>query len=292
MGMSASTSPLDSAKAVATPATDPPRWRARLELACERRGPRTVLVRKHQRGPLTVQRPFYPEGAPCHLYLLHPPGGVVGGDLLELEVTVEQDAHALLTTPGAGKFYRCEGRQAELHQDLRVASGATLEWLPQETLFFDAAWAHLSTRVDLAGGGRFLGWEIHCLGRPAIGERFTRGRADLGLALYRDGTPLLLERLRLTGRQSLDAPAGLRGRPLTATLWGTGADAQALERAREILARAEDLDAGATLLDDLLVVRCLGAQGEPVKALLTRLWSKLRPLLLQCAPCPPRIWST
>jgi urease accessory protein len=198
----------------------------------------------------------------------------------------------LLTTPGAGRLYRSGGPPAEVRQRFRVAAGGALEWLPQETIWFDGALARVTTQVDLAPDARFLGWEIHCLGRPAGGEGFAAGRADVGLALHRDGRPLLLERLRLRGPASLQAPAGLRGRAATATLVGTGADAPALDRVREVLQGFPRLDAGATLLDDVLVLRVLGDQGEPVRNLLSAAWSVLRPLLLGCAPCPPRIWST
>jgi urease accessory protein len=272
------------------------RWHGRLELRLEPEraghGPRTVLARKRQFGPLTVQRAFYPEGPVCHLYLLHPPGGVVGGDLLELDLELTEAAQALVTTPGATKLYRSDGPLAEVRQRLRVDPGATLEWLPQETLWFAGARARADTRIELAPGASFLGWEIHCLGRPASAEAFHHGQADLALSLFRDGRPLLLERLRPDGPASLNAPAGLRGRPVTATLLATGADAAALDRVREILDQTPGPDAGATRLEDLLVVRCLGDQGEPVRRLLTAVWAALRPTLLGRAPCPPRIWST
>ncbi len=95
---------------------------------------RTRLVERTHTGPLVVQRPFHPEGDPCHVYLVHPPGGVVGGDELRIDVQVDAGAHALITTPAATKFYRCDGRVSSQTQELRAA-GATLEWLPQENIF-------------------------------------------------------------------------------------------------------------------------------------------------------------
>jgi urease accessory protein len=160
-------------------------WQARIELGFARRADRTVLAHKRQLGPLAVQRPFYPEGGPCHTYLLHPPGGIVGGDSLEIEALVGVGAHALVTTPGASKLYRSVGASAHQTQCLRVAGGGTLEWLPQETIFFPGAKARMCTRVDLEPNARFIGWELYSLGRPAVGERFASGRADLSFRLSR-----------------------------------------------------------------------------------------------------------
>lgn len=264
-----------------------------MRLRLEPRAGRTVLAHKSQHGPLTVQRGFHPEGAPCHLYLLHPPGGVVGGDRLTLEVEVAAGAHALLTTPGAAKFYRSAGPLAVQRQRLVVADGGRLEWLPHEGILFPGARLDLATTIELGGDARFIGWEVTSLGRPVLGERFTPGTATLALALARDGRPLLRERLRLADGCGLTGPAGLRGWPVTATFIATGATADDLAHARTHLpADPAALPAGLTLLDDLLVARLLGPGVEPVLARLRQLWALLRPRLLGLPACPPRIWAT
>jgi urease accessory protein len=267
-------------------------WLARLKLEIALRHGRSRVVGKHQLGPLTIQRPFYPEGAPCHLYLLHPPGGVVVGDRLELGVGVTSGAHTLITAPGATKFYRSAGPLGLQSQRLVVAAGGTLEWFPHENIFFPGAACRLSTQIALSGDARFIGWEIHCLGRPAIGERFGEGRAEIAMTLSRDDRPLLIDRLRIAGTSSLDGPAGLRGFPVCATFVATGAGADALEAARHRLSEATAYPVGATLIDDLLVVRALAPEVEPVSRLFIRLWSDLRPGLLGLDASVPRIWAT
>jgi len=285
-------------------------WQARLELGLADRAGRTVVAHQRHRGPLTVQRPFYPEGGPCHLYLLHPPGGLVGGDRLELKVTVTTEAHALITTPGATKCYRSAGPRAEQVQHLEVTAGGVLEWFPQENILFPGANLRLVTAVDLAEGARFMGWEIHSLGRPAIGERFAHGCADLHLRLRRAGRPLLLERLWLHGGSGLDGPTGLRGLQVTGTLLASPADAADLAAVRAHPVGAghaadagnprgapqpgptETLLWGATLVGDLLIARALAPGTEPLQRLFTALWGILRPRLLGRAACPPRIWAT
>jgi len=264
-------------------------WQARLELGFAPRGPRTALVHRQQRGPLAVQRPFYPEGDACHVYVLHPPGGVVGGDTLHIQVDLAAGAHALLTTPGATKFYASAGETARQVQSLHVADGATLEWLPQENIFFPGALASLQTRVELEGGARFIGWETQCLGRPVVDERFEQGLGDFRLHIQRNGDPLLLDRLTVIADR-LQGAATLRGQPVTATLLATPAADGALAAVRALLQDVSEV--GCTLMDGLLVVRYLGASTEQARTLFTAVWSALRPSVLGRAPCPPRIWFT
>ncbi len=264
-------------------------WQAELELGFTPGPGRTALSHRRRRGPLAVQRPFYPEGGLCHVYLLHPPGGVVGGDSLHIRARVSAGAQALVTTPGAAKFYLSAGDTARQVQILTVADDASLEWLPQENIFFPGAMTGLETRIELAQEARFIGWEIHCLGRPVIGERFESGHADFQLHVARNCEPLLLERLTVTP-EKLDGAASLRGLPVSASMAATPATQTELERVREVL--PDEPIAGATLLDELLVVRYLGSSTEQCRSLFTLIWAVLRPAVVGCAACPPRIWNT
>ncbi len=267
-------------------------WAASLELGFARRDDRTVLAERRQRGPLAVQRPFYPESGVCHVYLLHPPGGVAGGDDLDIRVRVGQGARALITTPGATKFYRSAGPQARVRQRLRVEPGGMLEWLPQELILFPGARVRVATEVDLIADARLIAWEVQTLGRPALAERFSPGEADLGFAVRRDGRPLLLERLRLGAEADLSGPSGLRGLPVCGALVAGPAGLEDLAAARALDLPAAVPALGLTLVDGLLVARCLAPRIEPVQVALRGLWGLLRPRLLGLSPCPPRIWST
>ena len=265
-------------------------WKARLELQFTATGARTLLSKRHH-GPLVVQRPFYPEGGICHVYLVHPPGGLVGGDQLTLQVQAQPGSHALITTPAATKFYRAGPHpDAQMHQRLQIRDAA-LEWLPQETIIFDGARATTRTVVHLRGSARFLGWEIVCLGRPANGETFRNGSLAQDFLLYQNDTPLLLDRLRLQG----DSAA-------LASTWGLG-DMQAMGTL--LMYPASQIDPAAlralecpqvrvalTRVQDVLLCRALAMQAEPIRALFTRMWLQLRPALLGCEAVAPRIWAT
>lgn len=262
-------------------------WKAELELGFERRGERTVLAGRRHDGPLVVQKPLYPEGGDvCHAIVVHPPAGMAGGDELELRAAAGSGAHALLTTPGAGKWYRSAGPWAA--QRLRFAVAGALEWLPQETIVFDGSRARLDTEVRLAAGARYLGWEILCLGRTGSGERFERGELRLSTRIFRDGKLLWLERGRIVGGGALlDSPAGLQGKPVCATLVAASAFPMI-----DLAAFREVESLSVTQLPGVLVARYLGDSSEHAKRLFSRLWTLIRPALFGRAAQPPRIWST
>jgi urease accessory protein len=266
-------------------------WRAELRLGFRDAGDRTVLAERRHSGPLTVQRPFYPEGEVCHVYLLHPPGGVVGGDVLDIDVLLGNGTNALVTTPGAAKFYRSGGASARQSQRLVVQSGATLEWLPQESIFFPGASAVLQTQVELHGDARLALWEIQCLGRPVIDEGFDWGSIDSRIAVTRDGAPILLERLRVDAdnRRRLSLMAGM---PVGGIFLMGGAGEAEVMACRDLLLGSGADTIGATLVDDLLVVRYLGDSTERARREFSALWQTLRPRVFGRPPCTPRIWAT
>jgi urease accessory protein len=266
-------------------------WRAQLSLQFRADAGRTRLAARQHHGPLIVQRPFYPEDGVCHVYLVHPPGGIVGGDELRLIAHAEPDSQVLITTPAATRFYRAGPHpDARLQQQLHVAD-AQLEWLPQETILFDGAAAICHTDVQLSGRSTFIGWEMFCLGRPACGEQFATGRLRQDLRLSVDGQPLLFDRLRLTGSApALNAPWGLAGAAAFGTLLAWPAQAQDVAALREC--SSPEVRCTVTLVDRVLHCRALAAQGEPLRRHFTRLWAALRPRLLQRKAVMPRIWAT
>lgn len=275
-------------------------WEALLKLRFARRAEKTRIVERERKGPLAVQRPFYPEGDEvCHTYLLHPPGGVVGSDSLDIAVHVEPGAKALITTPGATKFYRSGGRLATQIQRLSVAKGGLLEWMPQENIFFPDAQARVETRIDLEPGAAFIGWDIQCLGRPVINEAFTEGRLDATTQLSIDGELVLIDQLRTEGTALVEASAGMRGYPMQATMLIVPGDDNAdFERLLELVRAAMDakaelpLEAGATRVDQAVVVRLLGPGTEPMLKLMSAVWCAVRPEIAGREAELPRIWST
>jgi urease accessory protein len=269
-------------------------WSAGIELGYERRGERTVLARRRHHGPLTVQKALYPEGdAVCQSIVVHPPGGIVGGDQLELSVTVAPGACAQITTPGAARWYRSAGAVARQRISISVGERGQAEYLPQETIIFDGAIAESDMRVELSEHAVWFGWDIFCLGRSAAAERFQRGRLQQRVELLRCGVPLWIERAKLdAGSPWLAAMPGLRAQPVFGTL------VAAAERiADDLLSSCRALSASrgevaVTRLPGLLVVRYLGDSTAAARRYFAAIWTLARPALLGRKAVAPRIWST
>ena len=274
-----------------SPALFTPSWHAELELGYARFGDSTRPVLRRHLGPLRVQKHLYAEGPEvCQHIIVHPPGGIAGGDRLDIRASVGRDAWAQITSPGAAKWYRAAG-PAYQQLELKVSAGATLEWVPQETIIFSAAQAELSTSIDLEGDARLFYWDVVALGRPASGERFDRGHFQAQLDIRRDGQLLWHERQRIVRADGLlDSPVGLDGRPVFATLLVTGEiDNDLLEKCRSL---PNDVRWDLTQLPGLLVARCLASEALLARSWMIDLWRLLRPALLGREALSPRIWST
>jgi urease accessory protein len=268
-------------------------WSARLSLAFEQVGTRTVLARRRHEGPLVVQRAFHEPDGSCQIYVVHPPGGVVGGDTLALELTLQEQARTLVTTPAATKLYASPSATAVLTQQCRVADGAVLELLPQGTILYDGARAASTTRVLLGEAAQFVGWEVLSLGRDDRG--FNAGQFVQRWQLERQGRLLWAERTALDGGSPLlSASWGLGGRRVLATMVGTGAERFALDELRASSERLSSNDDwfSATKLGEVLVCRYLGYSAETAKRLFSAAWAALRPAVSGRNAVQPRIWAT
>lgn len=277
-------------------------WHASLDLEFANNARGCRLIRNRHHGPLYVQRPFYPEGsALAHVYLLHPPGGLVSGDRLQTSVRLHDGARVLCTTPGAARLYRArpDQRLQEQHNFLTLGNGASLEWLPQETIVFPGAHAQLTTRVNLAKDGCFIGWEITSLGLPASGLEFTDGSLHQRFELIIEELPVLIENLLIDARsQSLyHAACGMRSLPVNGIfVAGPFAAAHSNALTAEILSSlykaVEPALCGLTKVGNFLVGRYLGKCSEEARRCFRTFWRFLRPLLLQREAYAPNIWAT
>jgi urease accessory protein len=270
-------------------------WHANLDLSFVRRDARTLLAAKDHRGPLQIQKALYPDGPGiCHLTVLHPPGGVAGGDTLAMSARLGLGSRVCLTTCGATKWYRCP--QAGAHQRLKFAlsPGAALEWLPRENILFDGSNVQMQLEVELASGAHFMGWEILCFGRRASGEEWRRGALRLHTDIRQAGRPLWLERANIRAGSGFDAsPVGLCGYSVSATFVAAGTDvgAELLSACRATVPDGRDARHGVTSGPGLLLARYLGHSSQDVFRWFTSIWMVLRPALLGQPPIAPRLWA-
>jgi urease accessory protein len=276
-------------------------WHAKLELSFKENSGKTVLgTRKHE-GPLLVQKALYPEGpAVCHVTILHPPSGIAGGDVLSIDINVEPGAHALLTTPGATRWYKSNGRRSAQTVVIDVAMDSRLDWLPQENIFFEQSHATATTQLNLQTGSAAIGWEITQLGSITKKSHWDEGRVLLHTQLTLDQNLLWLDSGELDAKSEIRSSAnGLGNFPVLATLWAFG-----LELSRDqndtiahALPWTLNCRAGMTHMPQshgqgLCLVRVLGQHVEDVKRLLIALWMMLRPLLLKTEGSYLRLWNT
>ena len=267
-------------------------WEALLRLELRSGADRTRLVPIERYGPLSVQRPFYPEAEVCHVYLLHPPGGVVGGDRLELRLDVKKDASALLTTPGAGKFYLSAAATAEVRQNFEVAAGASLEFLPQENIYFAGAQVDIKSSLDLEEGGCLLFWEKHCFGRPANQETFSSGSLVSQIDLRVAGELIFTEKQRVDASE-LARISGFRNHAVSGSflVYAEALDAAALQPLQAL--QPEQGTGGISQPHPgLLIARFLGDSSRDIDDYFMKLWQRLRPQVLRREACRPRIWNT
>jgi len=269
-------------------------WNARLRLVFERAGAKTMLAARSHVGPLRVQKALYPEGpAVCQAIIVHPPGGIVGGDTLAVDIEAGAGAHAQLTTPGASKWYRSAAACAKAVTTLRAGPGALLEWLPHESILFDGARASIGLQVELAPDARFFGWEVVCLGRTASNERFTHGSLRQSLDLSRGAALVFCERAAIDGGdRMLQSGAILKGAPVFGTLVAVGATIpdDLLAACRAVV--CTEGDGAVTRLPDALVARYRGESASAARTYFANLWRLLRPLLAGRDAVLPRIFST
>ncbi len=274
-------------------------WHGSLVLRYRRDEARTIVHDRHD-GPLRVLKSLHPEGPTvCHSVLVHPPGGVVGGDTLDLDVEIAADAHALVTTPGATRFYRSLGETAIQSTVVRAATGARLEWLPLETIAYSGCIAENRARFDLADGAEMIGWDVTALGLGASAQPFVAGRFTQSIAVDQRW----LERGTVRGDDArlLASPLGWGGRAVLATLWFAAGRPIAAARRDALLASAREIIdgdalgpfAGASAVQPhVVVVRALAHRVEPAIDLLTAIWRAWRLGAWALEASVPRVWRT
>lgn len=274
-------------------------WHARLHLSYQHEYERTVARFRHD-GPLRILQSLYPEGdAVCHNVLVHPPGGLVGGDTLDIEIEGADGSHGLITTPGASRFYRSEGDLALQRTRIRLAAGARLEWLPLEAICYSGCRAENRLSIEVEPGAELIGWDVTALGLPNAGQPFERGTYLQHIEV--PGVWLERGRIDAADHRLLQSPIGLGGHRCMASLFFVAGSPVARARRDALLAHARSLleasplaeSAGATSPHaEVVVLRVLAPVVEPAMQLLRQVWQAWRAELWRLPAATPRIWST
>jgi urease accessory protein len=269
----------------------------------------TQLTKTRRCGPLTIQKAFYPEGRDCaHLYLLHPPAGIVSGDELQISIDVQQNAHTLVTTPGANRFYRArtdlsigDPKQTQITQ-INLEASAKCEHFPLETLVYNQANGVNNVEVRLQDSSAYCGWDMTCLGLPSSNQQFTAGRFTQLNTLYRDDILIYHDKVIIEPESNIQHhAAGLAGNTVFGTFLAYApksqvSDAQRTQLIEQLRAVIEQHHASSlvsiTDIRQLLVMRYLGQQAHQCKSLFIELWKLVRPWYMKKQGVQPRIWFT
>lgn len=291
-------------------------WYARLDLQLAHGAYGTLLTQAKRVGPLSVQKAFYPEGKDCaHLYLLHPPAGIVSGDELNINITVSENAQGLVTTPGANRFYRArtnlqlsDSRQQQ-HIQCDLKANSLLEHLPQETLIYNDADAVNQLDVHMDGSATYFGWDVICMGLPASRQPFVKGRLTQLTRLQCNNQLLFHDKIRITDKNMLlTHAAGLNNNPVFGTLLLYAPSKISVSQADVLVDEIRTLlneyqqekqqeenqqpQFSATQINGLIIVRYLGAQSDYCKQVFTAVWQLCRPHYCERPASQPRIWFT
>lgn len=274
-------------------------WHARLHLDYQQEAARTVARFRHD-GPLRILQSLYPEGdTVCHNVLVHPPGGLVGGDTLDIDIEAADGSHGLITTPGASRFYRSEGELALQRTRIRLAAGARLEWLPLEAICYSGCQAENRLRIEVEPGAELLGWDVTALGLPNANQPFERGSYLQHIEV--PGVWLERGRIDAADHRLLQSPIGLGGHRCMASLFFVAGSPIARARRDALLAQARTLLEAHSLFDsagvtsphaEVVVLRVLAPVVEPAMQLLRQVWQAWRGELWRLPAAMPRIWAT
>ena len=276
-------------------------WYAQLELGFRQDDNRTIMHHRKHHGPVRVQKMLWPEKTGvCHAIIVHPPAGIAGGDHLTFQISTQDTAHAVVTTPGAGKWYKTNHKQAFQHIQIQVLDHSVLEWLPQETMLFDGANAHSETMIHLDQSASFIGWDMLVLGRQARAETFKQGAYANQFKLFRNEKLLVADTLRFKGQDRwLSSCLGMNGHAVMANLWAVAPEAfratlhleQHIELIRELMMRM-NVPVTLTLLDDVVCARFLGDDVRVCHDAFAAIRARLRHYWFALDEEFPRIWRT
>ena len=281
------------------PAKSSRAWQASLNLNFMRDSARTFLAKNTHFGPLVVQKSLHPEGEDvCHAIVVHPPGGVAGGDELTLNVQLGENANALLTTPGAGKWYKANGQFAYQNLVFNLERNACLEWLPQENILFNGAQVKFSAEIKLHEDAKYAAWDVLCFGRQAQAEQWLSGSMNQHLKICKNDNLIWQESANLRPDLiTLRSIVGLGKGAVNATfVIAAGAIPKELLAACRQVEPNLTLDSHAkfavTALPEIFSARYVGQSSQSARQYFEQLWQILRPWYAGRETTRPRIWNT
>lgn len=266
-------------------------WIAELDLVFNNNTNKTFVESQKHIGPLTIQKPFYPADNSCHVYILHPPGGVATNDNLNISVKTNNNAQVLLTGNGATKFYNSANHISYFEQNFIVKDNSCLEYLPLENIFFNGANVEINTSYKLYDTASMAHWEIFCLGREVSNERFEKGSIQNKIQITVNDKLIIFDN-SIINKNYIDSISGLRGYNYFGTFIISNATKDIIADIKNMVDDESDYICGITNIENILIVRCLANKQRIIMSLFISIWKTMRPLVFNKNAVLPRIWAT
>jgi len=255
---------------------------------------KTVLKDLYQSDPVRVLFPDNPPGELMIGVLTTTSGGLVGGDKIRIDIEADRHTASMIMAQAAEKIYRSTGEDCLIDISISADNGSWFEWLPQETILHQGARLRRTTRLNLVGDARVLAGEFLVFGRHAMGETLSEGLVRDCWSVCKDERALWSDAFNMEGDLSgiINHPAGLGGARGMANVVYAGPDAcERLEMARSFLPTQTNIRTGATVVNDVLLVRWLGSDVFLLRKAFATFWMRFRNQVGQQPEKLPRLWD-
>ena len=205
----------------------------------------------------------------AHGIFINTSGGLTSGDRLETNLVLANNVDFTFSTQGCERIYRSASHSsAEVQNRTCVQDEAVLNWLPQETIFYDGACLNRQAVFDIASSSSALIVESLLFGRLAMGERYLFGHLNDQITLRMDNETIFKDVTNLDGDISaqLERPAIMAGARATAlVLYCSNYARRKLGHVRELL----NATSGASLVQEQLIVgRLIANTGKDLRQML------------------------
>jgi urease accessory protein len=229
----------------------------------------------------------FPKGPLCEGVLINTGGGMAGGDSITVDIALDKQAKAVVSTQSAEKIYKAQSEASTSSVHLSLAEGSQLAWLPQETLLFSGAKLNRKFRVDMAVDATLTLFEGLIFGRGAMGERISDGTFRDSWRIKRGGKLVFADDVSIDGAMAdrLDRPAVGNGARAVATFLYLAPDAEARLDAAGLALENSLCECGASAWNGMLIARFAAVDPSALRQSATRFLNQFRAVSI------PRVWQ-
>jgi urease accessory protein len=266
-----------------------------------------TIFKSKSTSPYKLLKSTHDQEGRCILPVLHTAGGLVGGDLLESQVNLENNTKVLLTTSSAQKVYGSVGRSkinpkgsfSKQKNVINILNNSHLEYLPQETIIFANGLYDQMFKVSMSESSSFLFTDLIRLGRSSSGESIEGGIFRSKLEIRRNNDLFdeweYVDQIELS-KASYVAKSGMDYMPVFGSLvWICEKDfskSKIINLVGNIkkIFKESDGDLSIGILENGVSVRFLGASTQDARKCFFCIWKQIRSVSGFCEPKYQGVW--